>query len=141
MYAKMPAHLKKLINKAHLENRTCEQIVTHLEGELELKVLEAPDELKVNTVSQYATNKIADGPKPTCHHCKRSGPYKNQCRQLKRQKEQAEGTQHSSRNKNSFSWQVELSFEYFKKPLFILDDCRCKKFAENFIKTFLLPSF
>ena len=31
IYAKMPPHLKKSINHAHLENDTYEQIVTHLE--------------------------------------------------------------------------------------------------------------
>ena len=34
--AKMPPHLKKSINQAHLENGMYEQIVTHLERELEL---------------------------------------------------------------------------------------------------------
>ena len=38
IYAKMPPHLKKSINQAHLENGTYEQIVTHLERELELMV-------------------------------------------------------------------------------------------------------
>ena len=33
IYAQMPPHLKKSINQAHLENGTCEQIVTHLEME------------------------------------------------------------------------------------------------------------
>ena len=42
IYAKMPPHLKKSINQAHLENGTYEQNVTHLERELELKGLEAP---------------------------------------------------------------------------------------------------
>ena len=36
IYAKMPPHLKKSIHQAHLENGTYEQIVTHLERELEL---------------------------------------------------------------------------------------------------------
>ena len=36
MYAKVPPHLKKSKNQAHLENATCEQIVTHLECESEL---------------------------------------------------------------------------------------------------------
>ena len=36
IYAKMPPHLKKSINQAHLENGTYEQIVSHLERELEL---------------------------------------------------------------------------------------------------------
>ena len=39
--AKMPLHLKKSINQARLENGTYEQIVSHLERELELNGLEA----------------------------------------------------------------------------------------------------
>ena len=50
IYAKMPPHLKKSINQAYLENGTCEQIVTHLERELELNSLEYPDETQMNTV-------------------------------------------------------------------------------------------
>ena len=34
IYAKMPPHLKKSINQAHLENGTYEQIVSHLDREL-----------------------------------------------------------------------------------------------------------
>ena len=43
--AKMPPHLRKSINQAHLENGTYGQIVSHLEKELELNGLEAPDEM------------------------------------------------------------------------------------------------
>ena len=50
--AKMPPHLKKSKNKAHLENGTYEQIVTHLGRELEVNSLEAPDETRMNTVTQ-----------------------------------------------------------------------------------------
>ena len=50
-YAKMPPHLKKSINQAHLENGTYEQIVTHLERELQLNSLEYPDETQMNTVT------------------------------------------------------------------------------------------
>ena len=50
IYAKMPPHLEKSINQAHLENGTYEQIVTHLERELELQRLEYPDETQMNTV-------------------------------------------------------------------------------------------
>ena len=85
IYAKMPPHLKKSINQAHLENGTYEQIVTHLERELELNGLEAPDELQINTVSQNTVNANADRTKPTCHYCKKPGHYKNQCRLLKKQ--------------------------------------------------------
>ena len=51
IYAKMPPHLKKSINQAHLENGTFEQIVTHLERELELNNLEYPDETQMITVT------------------------------------------------------------------------------------------
>ena len=77
IYAKMPPHLKQPVNQAHLENGTYEQIVTHLERELELNGLEAPDELKLNTVSHNTANANTDRPKPTCHHCKEPGLYRN----------------------------------------------------------------
>ena len=84
IYAKMPPHLKKSINQTHLQNGRYEQIVTHLEQELELNGLEAPDELPINNVSQQPTNTNADRAKPTCHHCKKPGHYRNQCRLLKK---------------------------------------------------------
>ena len=45
LYAKMPPHLKKSINQAYLENGTYDQIVTHLEREMELNGLEADEPL------------------------------------------------------------------------------------------------
>ena len=51
IYAKMPPHLKKSINQAHLENGTYQQIVKHLERELELNSLEYLDETQMNTVT------------------------------------------------------------------------------------------
>ena len=101
IYTKMPPHLKKSINQAQLENGTFEQIVTHLERELELNGLEAPDELPINIVSQQPTNTNADRPKPTCHHCKKPGHYRNQCRLLKKQQETTEKNQNNPGNKNS----------------------------------------
>ena len=101
IYAKMPPHLKQSINQAHLENGTYEQIVTHLERELELNCLEAPDGLPINNVSQQPTNTNADRPKPTCHGCKKPGHYKNQCRLLKKQREQTENNQNNPGNKTS----------------------------------------
>ena len=101
IYAKTPPHLEKSINQAHLENGTYEQIVTHLERELELNGLEAPDELPINNVSQQPTNTNADKLKPTCHHFKKPGHYRNQCRLLKKQREQTEIIQNIPGNKNS----------------------------------------
>ena len=100
IYAKMPPHLKKSINQAHLENGTCEQIVSHLEKELELNGLEAPDEMPMNTVTQQAPQQNAEKPKPTCHHCKKPGHYQNQCRQLKREKDQTRNITNSAHNNN-----------------------------------------
>ena len=40
-------------------------------------------------------------PKPKCHHCKKPGHYRNQCRLLKRQKKQSEDIQNNPGNKNS----------------------------------------
>ena len=101
IHAKMPPHLKKSINQAHLENGTYEEIVTHLERELELNGLEAPDELQMNTVSQNTVNANADRTKPTCHYCKKPGHWKNQCRLLKKQREQTQNNQNNPGNKNS----------------------------------------
>ena len=49
--AKMPPHLNKSKNQAHLENGTYEQIGTHLERELELNSLEYPHETQMNIVT------------------------------------------------------------------------------------------
>ena len=97
IYAKTPLHLKKLINQAHLENGTYEQIVTHLERESELNGLEAPDELQKSTVS----HKNADRTKSTCHDSKKPGRYRNQCRLLKKQRELSENTQKDPGSKDS----------------------------------------
>ena len=45
LYAKMPPHLKKSNNQAYLENGTYDQIVKHLEREMELNGLEADEHL------------------------------------------------------------------------------------------------
>ena len=97
----MPPHPKKSINQAHLEIGTYEQVVTHLEEELELNGFEAPDELQINTVSQNTENANAARNEPTCHHWKKPGHYRNQCRMWKKQREQTENTQNTPGNKNS----------------------------------------
>ena len=100
IYAKMSPHLKKSINKAHLENGTYEQIVSHLEWELELNGLDAPDETQINTVTQQAPQQNSNKPRPTCHHCKKPGHYQNQCLQLKREKDKTRNNTNSANNNN-----------------------------------------
>ena len=104
IYAKMPPHLKKLITQAHLENGTYEQIVSHLEKELELNGLEAPDEMPINTVTQQPPQQNSEKSKPTCHHCKKQGHHQNKCRQLKREEDQTRNNTNSA-NKNNGSAQ------------------------------------
>ena len=58
IYAKMPPHLNKSINQAHLENGTYKKIVSHLERELELNGLEALDEMPINTVTRQAKTNV-----------------------------------------------------------------------------------
>ena len=84
-----------------MENGTNEQIVSHLERELELNGLEAPDEVPINTVTQQPPQQNSIKPKPTCHQCKKPGHYQNQWRQLKREKDQARNNTSSADNSNS----------------------------------------
>ena len=98
--AKMPPHLKKSINQAHLENGTYEKIVSHLEKQLKLNGLEAPGEMPINTVTQQAPQQNSNKPRPTCHHCKKPGHYQTQCRQLKREKQQTRNNTNSANNNN-----------------------------------------
>ena len=100
IYTKMPPHLKKSINQAHLENGTYEQIVSHFGRELELNCLEAPDEIPLNTVTQQAPQQNSNKHKPTCHYCKKPGHYQNQRRQLKRDKNQTRDNTNSANNNN-----------------------------------------
>ena len=51
LYAKLPPHLKRSHNIVYLENGTYEQIVAHLERELELKSLENDGELTIPTMT------------------------------------------------------------------------------------------
>ena len=83
-----------------MENDTYEQIVSHLERALELNGLEAPDEMPISTVTQQAPQQISNKPRPTCHHCKKSSHYQNQCRQLKREKDQTQNNTNSAKNNN-----------------------------------------
>ena len=52
-------------------------------------------------MSQQPTNTNADRPKLRCHHCKKPGHYRNQCRLLQKQRQQTEKNQNYPGNKNS----------------------------------------
>ena len=97
----MPAHLKISISQVHLQNSIYEQILSHLEKDLELNDLEAADELQINTVTQQATQQNPEKPKSICHHSENPGHYQNQSHQLKREKDQAQNDKTTAGNNDS----------------------------------------
>ena len=96
LYAKLPPKLKRSVNMARLENPTHEEIVTHLERELELNGLEEGDDIPVPTMStaptatRPGTGLLSSGidPNITCNYCKKPGHVKDECRKLRRKEEQ-----------------------------------------------------
>ena len=103
--AKMPPHLKRSINQAHLENGTYEQIVRHLEREMEFKGLESEDtgvktqmakrnkpaEDKPTQQKPATTKKKQQTPKTVpnntlqedqCRYCKNTGHMAADCAKL-----------------------------------------------------------
>ena len=66
-----------------------------------MNALEAPDEVQLNTVTQQASQQNSEKPKPICHHCKKQSHYRNQCGQLKREKDQIRTNTNSAENNNN----------------------------------------
>ena len=87
-YVKTHLHLKKSSNQAHLEEGNYEQIVLNLEKELEINALKVAKERQINTVTQQATKPNPEKPTLACRLCKKPGLCRNQCRQLKKEKDQ-----------------------------------------------------
>ena len=82
LYAKLPPKLKRSVNMARLENGTYEEIVGHLERELELNALEESDDLPMATMASASTNQsnlLSNGintkKDAQCSHCKATGHY------------------------------------------------------------------
>ena len=96
LYAKLPPKLKRSVNMARLENAKYEEIVTHLERELELNGLEEGDDIHIPTMStaptatRPGTGLLSSGidPNITCNYCKKPVYVKDDCRKLKRKEEQ-----------------------------------------------------
>ena len=73
LYANLPPHLKRSLKLAYLENGTYDQIVAHLETELELSGLEKDGELTIPTMTAVPPNdnqQNTEQTKVVCHYCK-----------------------------------------------------------------------
>ena len=85
LYANLPPKLKRSLSMARLENATYEEIVTHLERELEVNGLEAGDDDPVPTMSTAPTSTrpgtglLSSGidPNVTCNYCKKTRHVKD----------------------------------------------------------------
>ena len=83
LYAKLPPHLKRSLNLAYLENGTYDQIVAHLERELEPSGLENDGELTIPTMTAVPPNgnqQNTEQAKVVCHFCKKPGHIIRDCR-------------------------------------------------------------
>ena len=87
LYGKLPPHLQQSLNLAYLENGTNDQIVAHLERELELSGLENDGELTIPTMTAVPPNdnqQNTEQTKVTCHYCKKPGHIIRDCRKRMR---------------------------------------------------------
>ena len=74
LYAKLPPHLKLSLNLVYLENGTYDQIVAHLEREIELSGLEIDGELTIPTMKAVPPNnnqQNTEQAKIVFHYCKK----------------------------------------------------------------------
>ena len=104
----MLPHLKKTINQALLENGTYGQIVSHLERELVLNGLEAPDVVQLNTVTQQATQQNSEKPKPTATIAKTRSLSKP-VPSAKREKDQVRNNTNSADHNNNSNGHQPIS--------------------------------
>ena len=92
LYAKLPPKLKRSVNMARLENGSYDEIVAHLERELELNALEESDDLPIATMTSSSTKPktpLSTGQMSdiTCNYCKEKGHIVKECEKLKKKKE------------------------------------------------------
>ena len=99
-YAKMPAHLKRVLNQARLETKPYEEMVEHLEREMELNGLCPPETASITGINSVEMQEERPQPrrKLICNYCGKNGHTKNICRTFKSHKEKAKGPQNSPEN-------------------------------------------
>ena len=92
LYAKLLPKLKRSVNMARLEKGSHDEIIAHLERELEFNALEESDDLPMATMTSssskpkapLSTGQISD---ITCNYCKEKGHMVKDCEELENKKE------------------------------------------------------
>ena len=106
LYAKLSPQLKRSFNIAYLENGTYDQIVAHLERELELSGLESDGELTIPTMTAVPTNdsqRNTEQTKVVCHYCKKPGHVIRDCRKRMRKEQEQRNDPSDQKRKLSTS--------------------------------------
>ena len=84
----MPDHVKKILNRTYLGDKPVNDIVLHLEREMRLNGLGAPDEttlVPLNSVDVAPTEPKKElNQRGNCFHCGKYGHYKAQCHILRK---------------------------------------------------------
>ena len=93
----MPDHVKKILNREYLEDKPYNDTVLHLEREMRLNGLGAPDEVTLVPLNKIGPAQIKTESKPIeattqntikvyCFYCNKLGHFKAECRKMKREK-------------------------------------------------------
>ena len=93
----MSDHVNKILNMAYLEDKPYNDIVLHLEREMRLNGLGAPDKVTLvpltkiemaqfKTESKPVENITQNTKKGYCFYCNKLGHFKAECRKMKKDK-------------------------------------------------------
>ena len=86
----MPTNLNRVLNHARLETESYDMMVQHLEREMELNGLLAPNETNITRVHQIESQETQQAPNPSkpsgpCYGCGQSGHVVKNCRKVARE--------------------------------------------------------
>ena len=92
------------MNTAYLENGTYEEIVQHLERELELNGLEGDNApaITISTTQNAESRPPRDLSNVECYFCKEKGHFARDCPRLKKRKEKEQQNSEPSKPKRTF---------------------------------------